>query len=251
MDLPALLSDDPTVVGVAQQGLADGEYYSYIAGRLKDPDTLGMMLNVDDYAKVKALTTSSARLPMTKGQPDFVFSDEEDAVLALKQGDLRLYINFYYRAETGVNRIARIWEMTPEVVRMATVRSNVEINGCGQTYTRPDWIDGIRGPGMPPPGQELHQAWAGEVLPISKRPADATQPAYGKWGPFVGKAAFYSLRYGDYLIGLNTTDDHTYTLPTPSGRTQAKDLVSGKVIDLTHAVQVPPLSTIVLDLDGN
>ena len=52
-------------------------------------------------------------------------------------------------------------------------------------------------------------------MPVSKRPADAAQPKYGDFGPFVGKAAFYSLRYGDYLIGLNTTEDHTYTLAVP------------------------------------
>jgi hypothetical protein len=251
MDTAAFLSDDPAVVGVAQQGLADGQYFSYIAGRLKDPDTLGMMLNVDDYAKVKDLKPSPVRLPMTDGQPDFVFSDEENAVVALKQGDIRLYMNFYYRAECGVNRIARIMEITPDLVRLATVRSNVEINDSGQTYTRPDWIDGMRNIGHPPPGQEIHQAWAGEVLPIAKRPDDATQPEYGKWGPFVGKAAFYSLRYGPYLIGLNTTEDKTYTLSTPSGRAQAKDLVSGKVLDLAKPVDVAPLATVVLDLGAD
>jgi hypothetical protein len=34
-------------------------------------------------------------------------------------------------------------------------------------------------------------------LPIATRPADASRPEYGKWGPFVGKAAFYWLRYGE------------------------------------------------------
>ena len=76
MDVPALLANDPVSVGAAQQCLADHQYFAYVAGRLGDPDTLGMMRNVDDYAKVRALPTSDYRLPMTDGQPDFAFADE-------------------------------------------------------------------------------------------------------------------------------------------------------------------------------
>jgi hypothetical protein len=64
----------------------------------------------------------------------------------------------------------------------------------------------------------------------------------------VGKAAFYWLRYGDYLIGLNTTEINTYPLPVPSGFSQAPDLVSGKTLDLSKEVKVGPLSTLVLYL---
>jgi hypothetical protein len=85
-------------------------------------------------------------------------------------------------------------------------------------------------------------------MPIAKRPDDASQPAYGDWGPFLGKASFYWLRYGDYLIGLNTTKDHVYSLPVPENISQAVDLVSGKKFSCSGGVKVPPLSTIVLYL---
>src|SRR5207245_7551727 len=101
MDVPALLSDDPVSVGAARQCLADNQYFAYIEGRLEYPDTLGMMRNVDEYEKVKSLPASSFRLPMTDGQPDFAFADEEDAVLALKHGQTRLLVNLYYRSERG------------------------------------------------------------------------------------------------------------------------------------------------------
>jgi hypothetical protein len=102
---------------------------------------------------------------------------------------------------------------------------------------------------MPPPGETIHQAWAGERLPISQRPADAKLPEYGQFGPFVGRAAFYQLRYGDYLIGLNTTEANRYDLDVPNGRAGAPDLISGNPVDASAGhVPVPPRSTVILYL---
>jgi len=248
IDLPVLLSDDPIAIGAIQQCLADNQYFNYIQGRLGDPDTMGMMRNADEYEKVKSLPASAYRLPMTDGQPDFAWADEQDAVLAIKHGDQRLFINFYYRAERGINGVARLQELTPTIDRIATVRTQFQVPSSGHEYTRPDWIDAIRSRGMPPPDETIHQAWAGDILPIAPRPADAKLPAYGDWGPFLGKAAFYSLRYGNYLIGLNTNDQDTYTLPAPAGVERAPDLISGKMLELSASVKVSPLSTVVLYL---
>ena len=85
-------------------------------------------------------------------------------------------------------------------------------------------------------------------MPIAKRPDDAKSPKYGDWGPFLGKAAFYSLQYGDYLIGMNTTENRSWTLHVPPGYRQAPELISGKVIQLNGDVTVPPLSTVVFYL---
>ncbi len=248
METASLLPDDPVAVGAAQQAVEEGQYFAYIGSRLKDPDTLGMMRNVDEWEKVSQLPPSPRRLPMTPGQPDFAFADEENAVLALKHGETCLFINFYYRAEHAVNRVARVFELTPNITRIATVRPEVEVISSGETYERPDWIDRLRDVGHPPPGEEIHQAWAGDIMPIAKRPDDAKSPKYGDWGPFVGKAAFYSLRYGDYLIGMNTTGDRSWTLHVPPGYRQAPELISGKEMELTGDVAVPPLSTVVLYL---
>lgn len=248
MDTAALLADDPLILGVAQQSIEEGQYFPYIESRLADRDTLGMMRNVGNWDKVHALPPSPPRMPMTPGQPDFVFSDEENAVLAIKHGDSTLFFNLYYRAERAVNRVARVFEVTPELIRISTVRTDVEVIGNGETYTRPDWIDRIRGRGITPPCQDLHQAWAGEIMPVSKRPDDASSPKCGDWGPFVGKAAFYQLRYGDYLIGLNTTEDRSYDLKLPNGMKRAVDLVTRKTMETNGVIRVPALSTVVVDL---
>lgn len=248
LETAALLPDDPVILGAARQSIEEGQYFHHVSTRLKSDDTLGMMHNVSNWEKVRTLPESPHRLPMSPGQPDFVFSDEENAVLAIKHGETRLFVNFYFRAERAVNRVTRLFELTPDITRIATVRNEVEIIDSGHTYERPYWIDRIRGRGLYPPGQNLRQAWAGEVMPISKRPDDATDPKYGDWGPFVGKAAFYSLRYGDYLIGLNTTEDRTYILKTPAEILEAADLVSRKTLALAGGVHVPPLGTVVLYL---
>ncbi len=247
MELPAYLKDTVSV-GAAQQCLEDNQYFPRLASRANEKDTLGMMRNLDEYAVVKALPKSAFRLPMTDGQSDFVFSDEENAVLALKHGDQRLFVNFYFRQEYGVSGATRILDLTPTILRIATVKSQFEVNSTGKVWRRPDVIDMERSGGFPPPGNKIHQAWLGEKLPVAKRPADAAQPRDGTWGPFVGKAAFYWLRYGDYLIGLNTTETSTYPLPVPPGFTSAPDLVSGKTLDLSKGVNVGPLTTVVLYL---
>lgn len=249
MELPAFLKD-PVSVGAAQQCLEDNQYFPRLAQRANDKDTLGMMRNLDEYAVVKALPKSAFRLPTTDGQPDFVFSDEQDAVVAVKHGQDRLFVNFYFRQEYGVSGATRILDITPTIMRIATVKSQFEVNSTGREWTRPDVIDFERSGGFPPPGNKIHQAWQGEKLPVAKRPDDAPQPRDGTWGPFVGKAAFYWLRYGDYLIGLNTTENKTYLLPMPSGFTQAPDLVSAKTMDLSKEIKVGPLTTVVLYL-GN
>ncbi|HEX9048701.1 MAG TPA: hypothetical protein VF988_16865, partial [Verrucomicrobiae bacterium] len=247
MEVPAL-TGDPVAVGAAQQCLEDNQYFCRLAERDKDIDTLGMMRNIGEYATVKAQPKSDFRLPMGDGQPDFVFSDEEDAVVALKHGQQRLFINFYYRQEFGVSGSTRLFDLTPTVMRIATVKSEFEVNSSGEKWTRPDVIDFERSGGFPPPGKKIHQAWQGEEVSIARRPDDASQPRYGTWGPFVGKAAFYWLRYGDYLIGLNTTADQSYILPTPAGYAQARDLVSGKTLRLKNKIKVAPRTTVVLDL---
>jgi hypothetical protein len=247
MEVPAL-AKDPVSVGAAQQCLEDNQYFYRLAQRAKDNNTLGMMRNIDDYATVKTLPKSSFRLPMTDGQPDFVFSDEENAVMAIKHGQQRLFLSFYFRQEFGVSGVVRILDITPTMMRIASVKSQFEVISSGQEWTRPDIIDFERSGGFSPPGNKIHQAWQGEKLPIAKRPDDAAEPKYGTWGPFVGKAAFYWLRYGDYLIGINTTQTNTYSLPAPSGFTQAPDLVSGKTMELNKEIKVGPLTTVVLYL---
>jgi hypothetical protein len=77
-------------------------------------------------------------------------------------------------------------------------------------------------------------------------------PKAGEYGPRVGKADFYTLRYGEYLIGMNCSEQKTFELRIPEGARgkRAPELISGKSVELKEAVSVPALTTVVLWLAG-
>lgn len=249
---PAAVLKDAESAGIVQQCLADDQFFARVARRLtnNDPNNIrGMMEAVDDYATVKALPPSPLRLPMSDGQKDFAWADEGDAVLVLRHGDEKLFFNFYYRAERGINGIVRIDDQTPAIERIVTAKTEFEYEPSGvKPYIRPQWIDTIRVPGFPPPGTDFDQAWAGEEEPVAARPSDAQKPGYNDWGPFLGKASYYHLRYGDYLIGMNCSENKTYELAVPDAGKSWPDLISGKTLSAQQLIQIPPMSTVVLYL---
>ncbi len=251
LDVAATLSDDPMIAGVAQQCLADGQYFAYIDRRLGDPQTLGMMRNVDEYEKVKNLPKSDDRLPMTDGQPDFVFSDEENAIVVVKHRDTKLFVNLYFRAENAVNRISRLLEISPVMYRISTVRPEVKVANVVGTFKRPDYIHSMRSRSANhlPPSPVPAQAWAGEEMPIAGLPDDAKPVAAGQWGPLMGLASYYELRYGDYLIAVNTTEDQSYDVIVPAEATnEAVDLVTKSAVSAGQKCTLGPRSTLVIYL---
>ena len=125
---------------------------------------------------------------------DFVWADEDNALLVFKHGNSRAYINFMFANPGGVNSLARIQYTTPVIDRLATVRVSNEVEHTGDHWLRGDtdqWITGQeKGPWAIIP--ELKSYWGGEKLPIAE-------------GRIPGLAKFYEVRYGDYYIVMNTT----------------------------------------------
>jgi hypothetical protein len=185
------------------------------------------------------------RLPMTPGQPDFVFSDEEDGVVAIKNGDEIFYASLYWRARNAVNFLARVHFTTPAVDRIAVVHEDALFTPGGQFYTRPDYINFGFANGGPKYPVEIHSAHAGEKLPIVKIP-DGVKFKPGDESIYAGKGDFYTLRYGNYLVAMNLTTDKTFELQPPAGVSEAKELVSGRTVKLAAPIQVTPRSTVVL-----
>ena len=90
-------------------------------------------------------------------------------------------------------------------------------------------------------------AHAGEILPSAKIPAGVRfQP--GDESVDAGKAAFYTLRYGRYLIAMNTTKDRTFPQTPPVGVASAQELVSGRKLTLAAPIEVGPRRTVILRL---
>ncbi|BCM94179.1 hypothetical protein IAD21_06082 [Abditibacteriota bacterium] len=249
----AAATRDPKLIGYAQQMLADNQYFAQLQEQAQDNGfrvTAELMEWPDEYDFIKAQPVSPHRLPMSWDQPDSVFTDEDDGVVALKNGNELFYVSLYWRARFGINNLARVHYITPTFDRVAVVSEESQFEPSGMMYTLPNWTNMDFGNGgFKYPGEELHSALAGEQIPIAKIP-DGVDFKPGQESPYAGKAQFYTLRYGPYLIGMNTTPDKTFDLQTPTTTKRARELVSGRNMTLRGVVRVGPKSTVVLYMGG-
>jgi hypothetical protein len=246
---------DPTLLGYAQQMFADNQFFATVQGSLKLPGlrvTAGLLELPDEYKLVQAQHASRSRLPMSPGQPDFVWTDEDDGVVAVKHGREILYASVYWRARYGINSLARIHFTTPTFDRVAVVHEDEEFPSSGMIYTYPDWINGAAPTTSVPYPEEMHQAMAGQQIPIARIP-DGIKFRAGDENPYAGRASFYCCRYGDYVIEMNSDKNKSHPLQVPAGVTamSAKDLVSGQDVYLTDGTDIPPSSTMVLWLGSS
>lgn len=60
---------------------------------------------------------------------------------------------------------------------------------------------------------------------------------------YADKADFYTLRYGPFLIGMNTTKDKIFTLTAPA---KAQDMCGKKAVAAGQVLKVGPRTTTVL-----
>ena len=168
-------------------------------------------------------------------------------MVAFKHSDDIVFASLYWRARNGINSLARVHYITPRFDRIATVYQDEQFEPSGLTFTRQDEVNAPYLPWLPHYPGDLHSAMAGEELPIAKIPAGTTFKP-GDESPYVGRAEFYRLRYGPYLIGMNTTAGKTFELPAPAGVTQAQNLGADKVVKWNTPIKVGPMSTVVLYL---
>ena len=243
---------DPALVGAAQQMFADGQFFGSLRDQMKETGfraTVGLLEAPDQYELLKAQPPSAHRLPMTPGRPDFVWADEEDGVVVVKHGDDVLYASLYWRARNAINHLARVHYITPRLDRIATVYQDEPFEPSGLTFTRQDEVNAPYLPWLPHYPGDLHSAMAGEEMPIAKIPPGiAFKP--GDESPYAGRAEFYRLHYGPYLIGMNTTAGKTFDLPAPAGVSQALEVASGKTVKWNAPIKVGPMSTVVLYVGG-
>lgn len=240
---------DPELVGYAQQMMADNQYFSAIGDQAGDKGfrvTFGLLQVPDQYERFKTVAASKERLPMTWTEPDFVFSDEEDGVVAIKNGREILYVSLYWRARHAVNFLARVHYLTPDYDRIAVVREEIDYTASGMEYTRPNWTNFGFGNGGHRYPAEIVSAHTGEKLPIAKIP-DGIKFKPGDENIYAGRGDFYQLRYGPYFIAMNMSADKTFDVKVPEGSGNASELVGGrKNLKPGTAAKVKPRTTMVL-----
>ena len=229
----AVATRDPQLMAVARQALDDNQYFAVLSERLKDKGqrtTIGLMEAYDEWLAVKAWPKSDTKLPMSLGQPDFVFADPEDGVVALKNGDDVLYASLYWRANCGVNRLARFHYQTAQVDRIATIASRVDFVPSGRQCVRQatPHISAGAIPIIAYP-DEAPAALEGEVLPVAKAPAEARFKE-GRDNPYAGRGYYYEATYGPYLIAMNAGADQALTIDLPAASIERIDLVTRRGI---------------------
>lgn len=240
---------DPHAVGYAKQMLADNQFYNNLVADTRFYSSLGFDARMAfevwaDNIALKNAPDSGIRLPMSDGQPDFVWSDEEGGVIAIKKGSERLWIAPYWQAKTGtgINGIARFHRSTAAFDQYGVLETTPRFKAGGY-FIRPNMIDKPESTGYTPPDAPGN-AYAGEMLPLGKVPGDAQDEA-----PFRGKTDAYAFRFGRYLIGMNASSS-PFGLKVPVGFTSATDLVTGSVFTSSSGeVTVPESSTVALYLN--
>lgn len=243
----ALATRDPHVIGYAQQMFDDNQYFADLAERLKIPGsrtTAGLLDTPDQYEIFKALPRTPYRLPMTAGQPDFAFDDPENGVVAIKHGEDRLFVSLYWRANHGVNGLAKVHFMTPDADRVATVEEDeVRFSASGTSVARPRTVNPGFNNGKDISYGDLQSAEGGERIPIA-RPPHGVILRPGDDSPYAGRADFYRLDYAGYTIAMNMSRDTAQTFVSPAGA--ARDLTTGQSVAARTTITLPPLSTRIL-----
>lgn len=242
----AAVTGDSNLVGYAKQMLADNEYFNSLTVTSigSQSDSRDALEVFNDYKMVSSAPDSGGRLPMTDGQPDFAWADEEDGIVAIKHGGERLWLETYWQAKmgTGVNGVGRFYDSTSNFDRYGVLEVSPQIHFGGSFYVRPNIMDKPEVNFYVPPDAPL-QAYQGERLPVA-----ASDPLATDDGPFRGKALFWACRYGNFLIGINRSSGRTYELGTPAGFVSATNLITGQ--NLAGPVYVGPQSTVILYLSS-
>ena len=239
---PAVVSQDPWSIGYAQQMLLDNQFFTSVhehvqGGGLRE--TLGLLDLPDDYAWIVSQPKSPYRLPMSPGGTDFIFSDLDDGVIALKRGDEIIYVSLYWRALFGVNNLAKIHYLAPGRDLRATVVQHTEFEKSEKTYRRPKNTDAGYGRHPYKEYATIPSAHDNEELPIAKIPPDAAgSNKVGLGNLFAGRGTFYHMTYGPYVFAMNCSADKSYTIQLPSG--EHKELSNGNKTSGT--IQVTPRS---------
>lgn len=230
----------PRALGIARQMLADNQFFATVARKMENNGlrvTHALLTIPEEYETVLAHPDPHLPLPMTPGQPDFVFSDEEDGVIALKHGETILYASLYWRSRYAVNNLAKIHELTPTRDRLATVAIETVIDDSGLRYRRPGWVNLAFG-GFREWYRGIRSAHEGEELIIARVP-ESIPFKPGDENIHAGKAQLYTLHYGPYFIAMNTTTGKTFTATLPAPATE----LTGSRKNTHGTFTLPPRTT--------
>ena len=187
----------------------------------------------------EAGSADDASLPVEK---DFVFADPENGIVAVRHGEDLLWATTYFRARQGINSYGRVHLIRDGVHRSATVRITADSRpftmpegydgpldaefGDGDYEVPGDLLNfdyaindesapavpGLFGLPEDPLGRRIDgNGLGGTVLPRARLAADVLDPTLGLSdrpsieAVLVGRPEIATLRYGGYIVVINST----------------------------------------------
>ena len=236
---------DPLAVGIARQMMDDNQLFAMVEQKLKDGNNIRSLQSClhipEQYELVASQPASGLRLPMSADMPDYVFADEEDGVVAIKNGDEILYVSLYWRARNAVNNLAKVHYITPVMERLANVYIETKFEDSGMRYTRPDWVN-LGFAGWREWYTGVHSAHAGEVLPIARIPEGISFKP-GEENVYAGRADYYLLKFGPYVVAMNSSTNKSFELEIPQVKHRVLDLTKGKYEVKEKKMVISPRTT--------
>lgn len=239
----AVLTEDPLLVGYAQQMVEDNQLWPSLERSLAQTgfrQTYGLLNVIDEVAALAGMAPQPARLPMSDGQPDMAVADPEDGVIAIKRGDERFYASLYWRANRGVTNLGRVWLSGPRGNRIATVPVDTGFTPSGQRWTRPDKLVLLKNDVINR-GYGLHLAEAGEALPLAEPPSGVVVKP-GEDSVYAGRGDSYVMRYGGYTVAINMSETKPFAFLVP--KHGGNELISGRTMPAGRTIRMAPLSAV-------
>lgn len=237
----AAATGDPDLMAYAQQMLDEKQLFASFS-ELDGRNHLHLDI-FSDYQTFKTAQKNNIKIPMSDGEPDFTWSDEEIAIIAMKRGENRLWISPYWQHKEGINAVARFHYSTPAYDQYGILETFPYFRNSGTYNTRGESVDIIASSNLP---DNPKHAYAGELLPIPVSELVTHNSELAGYMP----ADFYAFRYGKYLFGINTSNTKTAELRMPVNATSGTELISGTSIS-GNILEVAPRSTKIIELNSD
>ena len=235
------------LLGYFQQEMNDGQLFQMILSQ--DPTDPYLPLR---YATINSFAHTGVNMPMSIGQPDFAWCDEENNVFAAKHGEERIYANLFWRQPNWISALAKVFYLTTNQARLADVLSVDEpfVSGGGTTVLGPT----VEQFSYDTPPDNPMNAYNGTPALIALRSDLTNAPPSNRDG---GHGTGYTFRFGNWLVGINAAQatnllgqpGPNYSVQLPSTFTGATDMISGAL--MSAPVVLAPKTSAVFYLPTN
>ena len=245
---------DPELIGFARQMMNDNQFFAELEVQNKRRGVnviKALMRAPGNYEKIINYRGKLKPLPMTQGQPDFVFADSDAGAIAIKHGADILYASLYWRARYGINNLARVHYMTPTAEYDSTVVINTGFKPSGMTFEIPDRVnmaftkkyeDEYK-------KQGTKFSMAHQIYPIAAMPSFIEGFKPGKENLYAGKGTQYLMTYGPYCVAMNC-QSKSVTFDIPKDFVGAKPLTEGVNSPIKSKYKLKSFETLVLYKDS-